>query len=88
MKLKEGFVLKIVGENYIVVPVGAQTVDFRCMITLNETGAFLWEELTKESDVNALTAALLAEYDVAEERARQDVETFVQALRDNGILEE
>ncbi len=88
MKLKEGFVLKIVGENYIVVPVGAQTVDFRCMITLNETGAFLWKKLVKESDINALTAALLAEYDVAEERAQQDVETFVQALRENGLLEE
>ena len=38
MKLKEGFVLKTVGDNHIVVPVGAQTVDFRSMITLNETG--------------------------------------------------
>ncbi len=88
MKLKEGFVLKIVGENYIVVPVGAQTVDFRCMITLNETGAFLWEKLAKESDANDLVQALLAEYDVTEERAGQDVEAFIRALRENGLLEE
>lgn len=87
MKIKEGFVLKTVGDNYIVVPVGAQTVDFRCMITLNATGAFLWEKLAAGSDAEQLVAALLAEYEVTAERAAQDVDTFIAQLRENGLLE-
>ena len=35
MKIKEGFLLRQVGGNNVVVPVGAQAVDFRCIITLN-----------------------------------------------------
>lgn len=88
MKLKSGFVLKTIGENNIVVPVGAQSVDFRCMITLNGSGAFLWNLLETEQTAETLTAALLAEYDVDEERARQDVGAFIEKLQQNNLLEE
>ncbi len=87
MKLKSGFVLKSVGENHIVVPVGAQTVDFRCMITLNETGAFLWKLLETEQTEQALVSALLEEYDVTAERAAADVAAFVANLQDGALLE-
>lgn len=88
MKLKSGFVLKSVGDNHIVVPVGAQTVDFRCMITLNETGAFLWKLLEAEQTEQTLVAALLKEYEVTEERAAIDVAAFLGNLRDSALLEE
>ena len=88
MKLKSGFVLKTIGENNIVVPVGAQSVDFRCMITLNGSGAFLWNLLETEQTADTLTAALLAEYDVDEEKARQDVGAFIEKLQQNNLLEE
>lgn len=88
MKLKNGFVLKTIGENNIVVPVGAQSVDFRCMITLNGTGAFLWKLLETEQTDEDLIAALLAEYAVDSENARRDVDAFVGKLRENHLLEE
>ncbi len=88
MKLKSGFVLKSVGDNHIVVPVGAQTVDFRCMITLNDTGAFLWKLLETDQTKESLTAALLEEYDVEEQRAAADVTAFLEKLQDSALLEE
>ncbi len=88
MKIKEGFVLRQVGEDHIVVPVGAQTVDFRCIITLNETGAFLWQQLQQENTTVGVAAALLAEYDVPAEKAAADVERFVDNLRQKGLLDE
>ncbi len=88
MKIKEGFVLKTVGDNHIVVPVGARTVDFRCMITLNETGAFLWKQLGENCDEAALQKALLAEYDVTAELAEKDIAAFVEKLRESDLLEE
>ena len=66
MKIKDGFLLRQVGGNQVVVPVGAQTVDFRCIITLNETGAFLWQRLQQPATQDGLVEALLEEYDVTD----------------------
>lgn len=88
MKIKDGFVLKTIGDNHIVVPLGAQAVDFRCMITLNDTGAFLWEKLAEEQTSASLLQALLEEYAVDEATAQKDVDAFMNNLRENDLLEE
>ncbi len=80
MKLKSGFVLRQVGAHYFVVPVGAQTVDFNGMITLNETGAFLWRQLQEGASAEMLTEALLAEYDVTPATATADVLAFIDKI--------
>lgn len=88
MKIKEGFLLRQVGDNHVVVPLGAQTVDFRCIITLNAVGAFLWEKMTTDFTVADMVTALLAEYDVTADVATADVERFVAALREKDLLDE
>ncbi len=88
MKIKNGFVLKTVGDHHIVVPVGVQTVDFRSMITLNDSGAFMWKKLTEGCTEEALCEAVLAEYEVDAALAQRDIAAFVQKLRDNNLLEE
>jgi hypothetical protein len=86
MKLKNGFILRQVAGQTVVLP-GGDALDLNMMITLNETGAFLWERLTEETNEDALVNALLAEYDVDEETARKAVIAFVQKLYDNGFME-
>lgn len=86
MKFKEGFILRTVGTNHLVVPVGARTVDFRCLITLNETGAFLWQQLQEERTAEQLVAALLEEYEVTPEQAAADVAAFVTKLQEADLL--
>lgn len=86
MKLKDGFVLRRVGGHSIVVPVGAQIMDFNCMITLNETGEFLWQQLQQERTTEQLTAALLDEYDVEPATAEADVARFVEQLQQAELL--
>lgn len=88
MKIKDGFLLRQVGGNNVVVPVGAQAVDFRCLITLNEVGAFLWQKLAVDCSVADLVEALLAEYDVTADIATADVERFVASLREKNLLDE
>lgn len=88
MKIKEGFLLRQVGGNHVIVPVGAQSVDFRCIITLNEVGAFLWQKLTADCTVADLVEAILAEYDVTADIATADVERFVASLREKNLLDE
>ena len=65
MKLKDGFILREVAGQPVVLPVGSE-LNLNTMITLNETGKFLWERLQSETDEAALVAALLEEYDVDE----------------------
>ena len=85
MKLKEGFLLRQVAGQTVVLPSGSE-LDLNMMITLNGTAAFLWERLTEETDEQALVDALLAEYDVDEATARRCVAAFVQKLESNGFL--
>lgn len=85
MKLKDGFVLRKVGGQVVVLPMNAD-LDLNKMIKLNETGAFLWERMREETDEDALVAALLAEYDVDEATARRCVEDFAGKLREHGFL--
>ena len=85
MKMKEGFLLREVAGQTVVLPIGAD-MDMNMMITLNETGAFLWEKLQEETDEAGLVTALLAEYDVDEPTAKQAVANFVAKLSDNGFL--
>ncbi len=86
MKVKEGFILRAMGDNHLVVPVGALTVDFRCIITLNDTGAFLWQQLQQERTEEELVRQLLDEYDVTAERAAEDVTAFIEQLRKADLL--
>ena len=85
MKLKDGFILRQVAGKTVVLPCD-ETLDLNMMITLNGTGAFLWEKLQEEITQEALVAALLGEYDVDEETAKASVAAFVEKLNANGFL--
>ncbi|MBO5412509.1 MAG: PqqD family protein [Clostridia bacterium] len=87
MKLKKGFVLRVVGGESVVVPVGELSKTFHGMINLNETGAFLWKFFTEEHTVEEGVVALCAEYDVSPEQAEKDVRKFVETLQANGFAE-
>ena len=86
MKIKDGFILREVAGNYIVVAVGERVKEFNGVINLNETGAFLWKALEKDIDVAGLKNALLSEYDVDEAIAQKDAETFVNKLTEAGLI--
>ena len=85
MKLKDGFVLRTVAGETVVLPTAGVT-DFDMMITLNDTGKFLWERLAVGAEETELVGALLAEYDVTEELAAQSVAAFVARLKELDFL--
>lgn len=86
MIIKGTYILRDVAGNHVVVPVGRSVADFNGMITLNETGAFLWKQLSEEVEREELIARLTAEYDVTPTQAADDVDAFLQKLRDNDFL--
>ncbi len=85
MKLKNGFILRDVAGQTVVLPSG-DDLDLNMMITLNDTGKFLWKLLESDKDEAELVAALLAEYDVDENTAKAAVAGFVAQLNENEFL--
>ena len=88
MKVKSDFVLKDVAGQSIVAPAGDASITFNAMITLNGSGAFLWRTLESGASEEELVSALLAEYEVAEETARNDVKKFIEKMREANLLDD
>ena len=87
MKLKDNFVLRQVADTWVVLPLGAASLDFNGMLTLNESGAQLWRVLEQGGDREALADALTAEYDVDRATALADVQEFLDKLLSAGCVE-
>lgn len=87
MKLKEEFVLRQVADTWVVMPLGQTSVDFNGMLTLNQSGALLWQALEKGGDREALADTLTAQYEVDREEALADVDAFLAKLQQTGCLE-
>lgn len=87
MKIKEGFVLRNMGSQSVVVSVGEANKTFNGMIKLNETGEFLWKQLESDKSEEELVSAMLDCYEVSEETARGGVKKFLETLKTPGIIE-
>lgn len=88
MRLKEGFRLRNLCREYIVVAEGLQQVNFNKMIALNATAAYLWQNVEgKEFTVQDLADLLTAEYEVDAETALKDSEIIAQKWMEAGIAE-
>lgn len=87
MKIKDGFILRKVAENNIVVAVGKATLDFSGLITLNFSGAFLWSLMQNEITIDEMTQKMCEIYEIDFETAKTDITDFVSTLKGAGIVE-
>ncbi len=88
MRIKEGFILKTIAGSTVAVPSGESLVNLQVMLTLNESGTFLWHFLEQETTVDALVTEMTKEYDIDAETAKEDVCAFISILKEHGILDE
>ena len=89
MKLKDGFVLRELGDQFIVSPEGLDVLDSGKMFSLNEPAAYLWQQVQgKDFTEEILVQLLIAEYDVPEQTAREDVASLVEVLKASGVVDE
>lgn len=87
MKRKADVILhEVVGE-YLLVPIGSLVLDMNGMVILNATGRCVWELLSDEHSVDDLAITVAEQFDVDFERARVDVQTFLDEITRLGLLE-
>ena len=86
IRIEKEYVLRQIGDDYIIVPVGKAALSFNGMITVNETGAFLWEQLVEGTNKEELLRTMLETYEVTQEEAERDIDEFLDILYENEIL--
>ncbi len=88
MKIREGFILRDVAGKTFVVATGELSKSFKGMITLNETGKFIWKLLENGAEKEEIVEAIMKDYDV-QDRAlvENDVNVFIEKLAGDNILE-
>lgn len=89
MRIKEGFVLRnIVGES-VVIGEGLAQINFNKMVCLNSSAAYLWKEVEgKEFSKEDLASLLVKEYEIDEALAAKDAATIAQKWIEAGVVEE
>ena len=68
------------GNEYVLVPITNNIADKNSVYTLNDTGAFIWEQIDGKRSIEEIIAALTAEYDIDIKNAEEDVLSFVENM--------
>lgn len=86
MKIKNGFMLREVASQTMVVAVGEASKTFNGIIRLNSTGKFLWENMQEDTTKDQLVSKMTAEYDIDAATAEKDIDAFIDILKGADLL--
>jgi len=87
MKRRQDFLLRRVGGQDFLVPIGAKVMEMNSLITLNATGRRVWELLAEDYSMDFLVAEVVEQFDVDIDTASADVQAFLDDLGRLGLLE-
>jgi methyltransferase-like protein len=68
------------GNEYVLVPITNNIADMNSVFTLNETGAFIWEQIDGKRSIEEIISALTAEYAIDNKNAEKDVLSFIENM--------
>lgn len=87
MKIKDGFILRDIGDKTVVVATGEQSENFNGIIRLNATGKMFWEALSVGCEKEELVEKILSLYDIDRETATADVDAFIKKLEGADLID-
>ena len=89
MKIKEGFILRQLCGEYIVVGEGLAQVNFNKMLSLNASAAYLWQSVAGgEFTVEDMATLLTDKYEVTFEQALKDAGKVAEVWLREGVVEQ
>lgn len=87
MKTVEGYRLRAIGKDHVLMPEGTGMVNYNRMIAMNQSAAFLWDKIEgKEFDTATLANLLIEEYGIDAELAQADAQKTVDAWKKAEII--
>ncbi len=75
---------ELAGETFLV-PVRGRLADLQELFVLNAVGSWLWSRLDGTNEIDDLARSVVAEFEVDEEQARRDTESFLDELEQAGL---
>ena len=87
MKIKEGFVLREVMGNNVIIAVGNASREFRGMVQLNASAAKIWKYIGEGKTRDQIVDAMLEEYDAERGVIEADVDRSIDMFATNGLIE-
>ena len=88
MKIREGFTLRNVADEFIVMPTGENIAKFEGAVVLSDVAAFAFAQLKRPVSREDLLSLILAEYDVDAETATADLDALLAQFREMNLLED
>ena len=89
MRIKDGFTLRTICGEHVVIGEGLAQVNFNKMLSLNGSAAYLWEQVHgKDFTVEYLVTLLTDKYEVSADQARQDALKLVQVWQEQGVAQD
>lgn len=88
MKVKSNYIFRDIAGEHLLIPTGEAALNVKGLIALSESGSLLYRKLCSECTREDLVAALTAEYDVNAEVAAEDVDAFLEQMRQLDMLME
>lgn len=88
MKIKNGFTVKRVVDEYMLLPTGDNIKKFGGSVIINEVTAYILELLKKDVTEEEIVNAVVNEYEVGKDVAEGDVQALILKLKDYGIIDD
>jgi hypothetical protein len=79
-------VFRKIADEYVLVPIRREAADLEKIYTLNDVGAFVWEQIDGERTVQQIVDLVAEEYAVAAEQAERDVIEYMGLLSGIGAV--
>ena len=88
MKVKQGFILRNVADEHILMPTGNMIGQFNGSVIMNDVSAFIWEKLQNPISKVDLLQAILDEFEVGKAEAETDLDELIIKLKEYNIIED
>ena len=88
MRIKDQISLRKIADEYIMIVGSEDSLDYTQAVSLNDTAAYLIEQVRDEDFTQEDWVDLLTErYDVSREQASADIELLVQMLKEANVID-
>ncbi|MDD6662393.1 MAG: PqqD family protein [Lachnospiraceae bacterium] len=86
MKKADGYIIKKLENEYVILPYGKRTEEVNEVVTLSETAGFIYENADQAESIEQLAQLVGKEYGVEASAVYEDVAEVVKTLQGKGIL--
>jgi len=85
MPINNNFMLKKIGDEYMIIPTSNTNVNFSKIFNINETGAFIFNNLKNNKSKEEIINLMKSEYNAPIDTLSKDYDEFILELKKRGI---